>query len=115
MHLHHKSLICRFAGLFCVEIPGSGTKYFTVMTSVFDPKCKIHANYDLKGSLHNRKKKEGESTGKDEDWVHDSQRLRVPEDVRREMLAAHEVDAEFMMKFGVMDYSVLVGIHHLAD
>merc|ERR1712176_1189396 len=64
-----QSLIVRFAGLFRAAVPGTIDTYFMVMQSVFDPAFKLDDKYDMKGSLHKRKKKEGESVGKDEDWL----------------------------------------------
>ena len=115
-HIHStpNSLIVRFAGLYCVTVPGGGLRYFIIMKSVFDPAFEIHAHYDLKGSLHHRRKKKDETTGKDEDWIHDKMQLSPSEVTRREMLEAHEADVQFLQEHSVMDYSVLVGIHHVA-
>jgi len=113
-HIHSSpmSLIVRFAGLYRVEIAKGSWKYFLLMKSVFDPSCEIHAHYDLKGSLYHRKKKAGESCGKDEDWIKAKLLVQVPEQRRRQMLEAHEADVEFLKRHRVMDYSVLVGIHY---
>lgn len=108
-----RSLIVRYAGVFHVEVPSLGvSQYFTVMQSVFDPAFEIHETYDLKGSLFQRAKKKGESIGKDEDWIHDGRRLLVPTELRRELCAIHEVDAALLLRFEVMDYSLLVGVHY---
>ena len=114
-HIHSTptSLIVRFAGLYCVTIAGGSMRYFIIMKSVFDPAFEIHAHYDLKGSLHHRKKKKHESTGKDEDWIHDKVHLMPSEPRRQEMLEAHEADVHFLQEHSVMDYSVLVGIHNV--
>eukprot|EP00439_Symbiodinium_sp_Y106_P082107 s514_g21.t1 len=116
-HIHSTpaSLIVRFAGLYCVTVAGGGLRYFIIMKSVFDPAVEIHSHYDLKGSLHHRKKKKDESTGKDEDWIQDKMRLSPSEQKRQEMLEAHEADVQFLQEHGVMDYSVLIGIHHVAQ
>jgi len=106
------SLIVRYAGLYRAQVPGVGVKYFSVMASVFDPRCEIHETFDLKGSLHHRRKKRDDKIGKDQDWVDAGQRLQLPDGARREFCAAHETDAAFLRAFGVMDYSLLVGIHH---
>lgn len=107
-----RSLIVRYAGLHCARIPGLGLKYFTVMVSVFDPGRKVHETFDVKGSTLHRRSKVGESIGKDEDWVEAGHRLHVPEDSRLELREAHEQDAAFLASFGVMDYSLLIGVHH---
>lgn len=116
-HIHSTptSLIVRFAGLYSVTVAGGGLRYFIIMRSVFDPAVEIHSHYDLKGSLHHRKKKKDESTGKDEDWIQDKMQLSPSERKRQEMLEAHEADVQFLQEHGVMDYSVLVGIHNVAQ
>lgn len=64
-----RSFLTRFAGFFHLRIGGSFSRYFVVMASVFDPECPIHETYDLKGSLFQRSAGEGESVGKDADWL----------------------------------------------
>merc|ERR1712150_285371 len=71
--------------------------------------------YDLKGSSHKRKKKEGESVGKDEDWIASGQKLKVSAAMRRQICAIHEQDAMLLARFRIMDYSILVGIHVVED
>lgn len=100
----------RHGGLFRYR-DGAGWAYFTVMCSIFDPARPIDQTYDLKGSTYGRKKKETESDGKDEDWLAENMRLKVPSSIRREFRMTHEMDAKFLSSFGVMDYSLLVGIH----
>eukprot|EP00446_Apocalathium_sp_SHHI-4_P066352 CAMPEP_0177519140 /NCGR_PEP_ID=MMETSP0369-20130122/46924_1 /TAXON_ID=447022 ORGANISM="Scrippsiella hangoei-like, Strain SHHI-4" /NCGR_SAMPLE_ID=MMETSP0369 /ASSEMBLY_ACC=CAM_ASM_000364 /LENGTH=913 /DNA_ID=CAMNT_0018998343 /DNA_START=137 /DNA_END=2876 /DNA_ORIENTATION=+ len=110
------SLIVRYAGLFNVEAPSAGlSQYFIVMRSVFDPAFHIHETYDLKGSLFNRRKKEGESIGKDEDWISAKQHIATPSHRRHELYAMHELDVELLRRFDVMDYSLLVGVHHIQE
>lgn len=110
-----RSLIVRYAGLYRVELQDGQTSWITVMCSVFEPGRPIHLSYDLKGSLHGRKKKEKEKVGKDQDWVESGQCLNLLDDVRREFCAVQEQDAAFLMSYGVMDYSLLVGIHNLDE
>eukprot|EP00443_Scrippsiella_acuminata_P063174 CAMPEP_0115378344 /NCGR_PEP_ID=MMETSP0271-20121206/3965_1 /TAXON_ID=71861 /ORGANISM="Scrippsiella trochoidea, Strain CCMP3099" /LENGTH=824 /DNA_ID=CAMNT_0002801507 /DNA_START=67 /DNA_END=2539 /DNA_ORIENTATION=- len=108
------SLIVRFAGLCQVDVPSAGlSQHFIVMRSVFDQRYEIHEIYDLKGSLHHRRKKEGESIGKDEDWIAANEKLQLPATCRRELCAMHELDAGLLLRFGVMDYSLLVGVHRV--
>eukprot|EP00927_Polykrikos_kofoidii_P036586 TRINITY_DN30886_c0_g1_i2.p1 TRINITY_DN30886_c0_g1~~TRINITY_DN30886_c0_g1_i2.p1 ORF type:complete len:1002 (-),score=161.67 TRINITY_DN30886_c0_g1_i2:292-3297(-) len=106
-----RSLIVRYAGLFRMKISDVATVYFTVMANVWDTAYQVQETYDVKGSMHNRKKKEGESTGKDLDWISDGKRLDVPSTVLAEACALHEEDSRFLEEFQVMDYSVLIGIH----
>mmetsp|Transcript_64850 Transcript_64850/g.141306 ORF Transcript_64850/g.141306 Transcript_64850/m.141306 type:complete len:958 (-) Transcript_64850:126-2999(-) len=110
-----RSLIVRYGGLYRAEMPDMGWLYFTVMASVFDPEYPPGEMFDVKGSTFKRKAKQGEKVGKDEDWCGRSRRLNLDLAAMREFRAAHEQDAAFMMAFGVMDYSLLIGIHTLAD
>ncbi|CAK0875162.1 unnamed protein product [Prorocentrum cordatum] len=81
------------------------------MVSVFDPEYPIHQTFDLKGSLQGRKRKGNEKIGKDVDWMTANELLLVAPKVRAQLSAAHERDVSFLTYFGVMDYSILVGIH----
>jgi len=116
-HIHRvpRSLIVRFAGLFCMEFSGAKPVFFIVMTSVFDPSCPVQQIYDLKGSSYQRRKKEGDSVGKDEDWIASGQKLKVSAALRRQLCDIHEQDATLLARFRIMDYSVLVGIHVIGD
>lgn len=79
---------------------------------MFDPEFEIHETFDLKGSLHHRKKKAGESVGKDQDWIQAGHRLQLPGRIQRELSAQHERDAQLLQCFKMMDYSLLIGIHN---
>eukprot|EP00435_Cladocopium_sp_Y103_P070669 s656_g35.t1 len=105
-----RSLIVRYAGLYLIQ-RGEQFLHFVVMKSVFDPQIPLHLKFDLKGSLYKRRKKAQESVGKDEDWVHSGHRLNLPLEVQREFCAQHELDAQLLESFKMMDYSVLVGVH----
>jgi len=106
-----RSLIVRYAGLHRALIPGHGLQYFSIMVSVFDPCYAVHETFDVKGSTLHRRSKEGESIGKDENWVDAGLRIRLPEDTQRRIREAHELDSAFLASHGVMDYSLLIGIH----
>lgn len=121
-HIQHhirkwpQSLIVRFVGLFHIDVPTRElSRYFVVMRSVFDPERDIKEIFDLKGSLHNRRKKDGERVGKDEDWLGLEQLMKLTDKDSRELLAMHELDAELLQKHEVMDYSLLVGVHHIPE
>jgi len=105
-----RSFMCRYAGLFRIEAPGFQSRYFVVMRSVFDPRMKEGLEvFDLKGTLVNRKKSEGQSCGKDQDWVDQHCVIKVHTSVRSEVCAVHARDVAFLLRFDVMDYSMLVG------
>eukprot|EP00929_Paragymnodinium_shiwhaense_P042159 TRINITY_DN21868_c0_g1_i1.p1 TRINITY_DN21868_c0_g1~~TRINITY_DN21868_c0_g1_i1.p1 ORF type:complete len:925 (+),score=195.40 TRINITY_DN21868_c0_g1_i1:81-2855(+) len=107
-----RSLIVRFAGLFGIQM-STFSMFFMVMHSVFDPEHLPDVTFDLKGSLQSREKKEGESVGKDKDWLNKTMRLAIPRDLRRELCALHEQDCKLLMSRRLMDYSLLVGVHNL--
>jgi hypothetical protein len=115
MRRNRRSLIVRYAGLYRVELQDGDVTWITVMASVFEQSKPIHLSYDLKGSMHGRKKKENEKVGKDQDWKEQGINLKLSDDVRREFCAMHEQDASFLMSYGVMDYSLLVGFHNLPE
>jgi len=111
---YRHSLIIGYDALFCVYDPESEKPiYISVMSSVFDRAYKIQYTFDLKGSLQGRKKKENEKVRKDQDWLDGGWQMQLPDEARREFCAIHEEDAGFLMSFGVMDYSILLGIHEL--
>lgn len=105
------SWLVRFAGLVRFEVPEMPSRFFIVMSNVFEGAPKMHDTFDLKGSMYSRKKKEGESIGKDQDWFDSGQRLCLDEVTRRRFCEVHEKDVEFLLSHRVMDYSMLVGIH----
>jgi len=111
LETHPDSLIVRYAGLFAVQVPGIGLIYFTVMASVFDPNYCIWLTFDIKGSMHGRKRKDHETIGKDWDWVKGSFHLDIVEDARQRFCATHEQDVRFLARFKCMDYSLLIGFH----
>eukprot|EP00401_Gymnodinium_catenatum_P024670 CAMPEP_0117618672 /NCGR_PEP_ID=MMETSP0784-20121206/86222_1 /TAXON_ID=39447 /ORGANISM="" /LENGTH=886 /DNA_ID=CAMNT_0005422539 /DNA_START=36 /DNA_END=2696 /DNA_ORIENTATION=+ len=108
-----RSTMVRYASLIRMSVDSTSWTYFSIMRSVFDPACSITETYDVKGSLFKRHMKKGEKVGKDADWADKGLRLELEDSVRRELRAAHEEDANFLKRFGVMDYSLLIGIHRL--
>lgn len=109
------SLLVRFAALVRLEAPGMPSRFFTVMKNVFEGAPKLHDTFDLKGSLYSRKKKSGETTGKDQDWIDSGQRLSLKPAIRAHLCDVHERDAEFLLSHMVMDYSLLVGVHRASE
>ena len=87
---------------------------FVIMNSVFYTDKSLQEFYDLKGSIHGRDAP-GEHVLKDNDL-----RARLPDGalalypevrdrVRRQLIR----DCNFLQKQGIMDYSMLVGVHHV--
>ena len=88
---------------------------FVIMTSVYDTDKYLQTFYDLKGSVTGRDARPGEDVKKDNDL-----RRSLPlgalamGPVRRERMRRQIIqDCEFMRKMKIMDYSMLVGTHHI--
>lgn len=86
------------------------------MRSVFHTEKKIDRVWDLKGSTVGRKSGEGESVLKDLDILEEGKKLRFRNGSEREaFLTQLEVDAAFLATMGIMDYSLLLGLHNDCD
>ncbi len=112
------SFLCRILGMHRVKMYQFRRKvHFVIMTSVFDTPEKIHTIYDLKGSLVGReatpKEKENGAALKDNDLLERTgtgEKLHLG--VKKELfLAQIDKDAKFLASLGIMDYSLLLGIH----
>lgn len=89
---------------------------FVIMNSVYYTDKYLQTFYDLKGSVTGRTARSGQDVKKDNDL-----RASLPdgaialnpttrERVRKQIVA----DCEFMTKMKIMDYSLLMGIHHIS-
>ena len=118
MRNHPNSLIVRFFGLHKVRLaPEQRYIAVVVMENIFynhDQK-KIHERYDLKGSTVGRRVlKGGKVRGKHAGTLKDldlNQRVVIgPE--RTQLMEQLQQDVEFLTSLKIMDYSMLLGIHH---
>ncbi|CAL9757761.1 unnamed protein product [Musa acuminata subsp. burmannicoides] len=115
---YENSLVTRFYGVHCVKSNGGQKVRFIVMGNLFCSEYHIHRRFDLKGSSHGRTtdKVEGEidetTTLKDLDlnFV-----FRLQTSWYMELLEQIKLDCEFLEKEGIMDYSLLVGVHFCDD
>ncbi|KAJ1675299.1 Phosphatidylinositol-4-phosphate 5-kinase, partial [Spiromyces aspiralis] len=78
----------------------------------------IHAQYDLKGSLHGRILMPEEAAKpraclKDQNWLNNGIKLQLGPAKRREFVEQLIRDVELLIKLRIMDYSLLVGIHDI--
>lgn len=89
------------------------------MNNLFPPHRDIHARYDLKGSIVGRTTSEhelevkgrSEATRKDGNWLNEQMRLLLG---NTNIIAFHsqlERDVDLLKSLGLMDYSLLVGLH----
>lgn len=119
------SLLTRIYGLHRVRLaPHQQYLSMTVMGNVLphSAACKVHEKYDLKGSSVGRRvlKRAEDSnhldlskkTLKDCDLV---RKIVVGEENKRRLLEQLRRDVEFLASVGVMDYSLLLGIHFCGE
>lgn len=87
--------------------------HFVIMRSVFHTEKKIDRVWDLKGSIVGRKAVEGESVAKDVDILEEGKKLRFKNGREKvAFLRQLEIDAAFLVTLGIMDYSLLLGLHN---
>merc|ERR1719320_1377911 len=111
--MHPHSLLTKFFGMHQVKRDGRKTISFLVMGDVFYSRemLDIHETYDLKGSTKGRRALIGESQLKDNDFLEKRRNLKVGREKARLFKAQLRQDTEFLRSLGIMDYSLLVGIH----
>lgn len=86
--------------------------HFVIMRSVFHTKKKIDRVWDLKGSKAGRRANPGDSVNKDLDILEEGRKLRFADpNARGLFLDQLARDATFLARLGIMDYSLLLGLH----
>ena len=92
--------------------------YFCIMNNVFCTPNKIDYRYDLKGSTAGRTTKfeDGKPIDytialKDLDFLNRNEKLKIGRDNKTKLINIIKKDAAFFAKIGVIDYSMLVGVH----
>mmetsp|Transcript_38590 Transcript_38590/g.64781 ORF Transcript_38590/g.64781 Transcript_38590/m.64781 type:complete len:278 (+) Transcript_38590:1737-2570(+) len=97
--------------------------YFIIMESVFYTARYIHLIYDLKGSSYRREATDKDidrdptqnftcTVLKDNDLRESGQKITIGEEKAKEMQKQLEADAKFLQSQGIIDYSLLIGIHY---
>jgi len=111
------TLIMSIYGLYRLKADGH-KMYFIVMQNVYPPNKDMHRMYDLKGSTKGRfvplpeeEKNYARTIFKDLNWTNENRHLILGPEKRQLLLEQLEKDAKFLETMGVMDYSLLVGIH----
>jgi 1-phosphatidylinositol-4-phosphate 5-kinase len=120
------TLLVRFLGLHSLNVHeqvgqtkvkhSTQKLYFVVMANMFNTPVEIHRRYDLKGSWVGRNtptEKRNDTTValKDVDFKEAGEVLRVGEEKKKFLLAQVASDSNFLREHGIIDYSLLVGIH----
>ena len=117
MRMHPGSLVTRFYGVHGVKQLHGRTVRFLVMSNIFNTELQIHRKFDLKGSTEGRTAgtqqdpNDPKSVFKDLDL---DLTLRLPPTTHARVMSTVQSDAEFLKRIGVMDYSLLLGVHFCA-
>ncbi|QHO29994.1 hypothetical protein HN873_025217 [Arachis hypogaea] len=115
---YENSLVTKFYGVHCVKPIGGQKTRFIVMGNLFCSEYPIHRRFDLKGSSH------GRTTDKSEEEIDETTTLkdldlnfvfRIQRNWFRDLMKQIERDCEFLEAEGIMDYSLLVGLHFRDD
>ncbi|KAG6330617.1 hypothetical protein ID866_8472 [Astraeus odoratus] len=113
------TLLSRFYGLHRVKLPRGRKIHFVIMNNLFPPHKDIHETYDLKGSTVGRvypeekAQKNPRAVLKDLNWINRGKMLELGPEKRALLTEQLRRDSELLKKIHVMDYSLLVGIHHM--
>ncbi|KAL0917438.1 hypothetical protein M5K25_012498 [Dendrobium thyrsiflorum] len=115
---YENSLVTKFYGVHCVKPNGGQKVRFIVMGNLFCSEYRIHRRFDLKGSSH------GRTTEKAEEEIDETTTLkdldlnfvfRLQSTWFKKLIWQIERDCEFLEAVGIMDYSLLVGLHFRDD
>eukprot|EP01117_Protostelium_nocturnum_P012457 TRINITY_DN4597_c0_g1_i3.p1 TRINITY_DN4597_c0_g1~~TRINITY_DN4597_c0_g1_i3.p1 ORF type:complete len:819 (+),score=308.58 TRINITY_DN4597_c0_g1_i3:128-2584(+) len=112
------TLLPRFFGLHRVKPHRGSHIRIVIMGNVFATNKKIHEKYDLKGSTFGRAVTEAEKasgksvTYKDVDWRAKEMKIELAPELAVLFKEQLERDCEFLREMGIMDYSLLIGIHN---
>ncbi|EPS71551.1 hypothetical protein M569_03208, partial [Genlisea aurea] len=111
---YENSLVTKFYGVHCVKPVGGLKTRFIIMGNLFCSDYQIHRRFDLKGSSHGRRTDkpateiDETTTLKDLDLNYV---FRLQTSWYQEMIKQIDRDCEFLETVGIMDYSLLVGLH----
>ena len=88
---------------------------FVIMNSVYYTDKSLQTFYDLKGSEIGRAAKPGQDVLKDNDLraVLPEQAFNFKKNVKDRLRAQVVSDCNFLKRMQIMDYSMLIGIHHI--
>ncbi|KOM30529.1 hypothetical protein LR48_Vigan01g008300 [Vigna angularis] len=115
---YKNSLVTAFLGVHCVKPVGGQKTRFIVMGNVFCSEYRIHKRFDLKGSSH------GRTTDKPREEIDETTTLkdldlnfvfRLEQSWFQELIRQVDRDCEFLEAEGIMDYSLLIGLHFRDD
>ncbi len=114
------TLLSRFYGLHRVKLPRGRKIHFVIMNNLFPPHKDVHETYDLKGSTVGREYPEAKvqenprAVLKDLNWINRAKTLELGPEKRALLTEQLKRDSDLLRRLRVMDYSLLVGEHHLS-
>ncbi|KDP20546.1 hypothetical protein JCGZ_04229 [Jatropha curcas] len=115
---YKNSLVTKFFGVHCVKPVGGQKTRFIVMGNLFCSEYRIHRRFDLKGSSY------GRATDKAPREIDETTTLkdldldfvfRLERSWYQELIRQIYRDCEFLEAEGIMDYSLLIGLHFHDD
>jgi len=111
---HPWSLLTKYFGMHRVKPHRRKKIYFLIMGSVFFSKhgLEIHEQYDLKGSTTGRRAQKNETMKKDLDLIKSGTFVNIGRERAKMFRSQIQMDTDFLRKNRIMDYSLLLGIHH---
>lgn len=113
------TLLSRFYGLHRVKLPHGRKIHFVIMNNLFPAHKDVHESYDLKGSTVGREYPEEKAAQnpravlKDLNWINRRKTLELGPEKRALLTEQLRRDSDLLKELGVMDYSLLVGIHSM--
>lgn len=113
------TLIPKFYGFHNIEHSTKNKKVnqnFIIMENLFSSGLEIHMRFDLKGSTVGRSTDPGEDFSvarKDQDFNRSGLKIKLSDKDKERVLAQIAKDCKFFERLGIIDYSLLLGIHHL--
>ncbi|XP_063681223.1 phosphatidylinositol 5-phosphate 4-kinase type-2 alpha-like isoform X3 [Bolinopsis microptera] len=109
-----QTLLPQYLAMYKITV-SSIEYHMIVMKNVFAVNLRIHKKYDLKGSKVDRAATDKDPTLKDCDFLNEDMKIRVGEEKRKHILAMLESDVQFLSQLKIMDYSLLLGTHNVAQ
>lgn len=109
-------MITRFFGMYRVKLYHLRREMkFVIMNSVYHTDKFLQSFYDLKGSVSGRDAKPGQGVKKDNDLRRGlpGSAMSLSPHQRTAMREQLVRDTNFLTEMGIMDYSMLVGVHHI--
>jgi len=109
-------MITKFLGMYRVKMYHLRRNVkFVIMNSVYCTDKPLQTFYDLKGSVLGREAKPHQDVKKDNDLRKGmpESAIALPTEIRERMREQIVADCEFMQSMEIMDYSMLIGIHHI--